>query len=329
MIPMRHDGAETARGECLDGTRAHSLAGVDRTFPPTVPYGMIQNSLAKGRNPAHPVGPPRDSPSNAPDMFDELTLSKSAIAYVYKENPTLRREDNLSFYDRVTSSGIDMPSFSFEGGAELVLSRQAQQQKAGLEVRVGIFRGKLRLLIAQTVQQAPVQVTRDNADQVFQAFQAVWQEQVTQPELTEVTLEFTAPSPAGDAISFLRDRVARVNKNAVGHLGRELTGFGLRFMAGPALSVGDDAPDLPLSGADILLRVESLLRDHSQVFFQAQCKWPAFNVPRDSLPGDIQSQVGESVLQVNPKARQPTFYLDQVYDFVTRRVASFLKESGL
>ena len=262
-------------------------------------------------------------------MFEELTLTKSAIAYVFKENPTLHREDNLAFYDKVTSSGIDMPSFSFEGGSELQLTRQAGQRKAGIEVRVGTFQGsKMRLLVAQRVEQAPVESTRENADQIFQAFQEVWQERVSQPELTEVTQEFEAPAPTGKAIAFMRDSVARLNKKALGSLGRELTGFGLRFMSGPVVHFGkDDVPAPVLPGADITLRVESLLRDPSMVFIHAMCKWPQLNVPVDKLPGDVQSQIEGPIFQVNPKARQPTFYLDQVYEFVTHNVVGFLRES--
>lgn len=265
-------------------------------------------------------------------MFEELTLAKSAIAYVFKENPTLQRDDNFAFYDRVTSSGIDMPSFSFEGGGELQLTRKPQQRKAGIEVRVGTFQGsKMRLLVAQRVEKAPVEATRENADQIYQAFQTVWQERVSQPELTEVTLEFEAPAPTGKAIEFLRDSVARLNKKAVHSIGRELTGFGLRFMSGPVVRFGDEeeAPSPVLPGADITLRIESLLRDPSKVFLQATCKWPLLNVARDQLPGEVQSKVEGPIFQVNPKARQPTFYLDQVYDFVTQRVVGFLRESGL
>jgi hypothetical protein len=270
---------------------------------------------------------------NQDAMFEELTLNKSAIAYLFKENPTLRREDNLSFYDKVVNSGIDLPSFSFEGGTELVLQRKGGHRgKAGIEVRVGEFqRAKLRLLIGQSVEQAPVETTRENADAIYLAFQSVWQERVSQPELTEVTLEFFGAAPSGDARVFLGDKVARLNRKATRFLGRELTGFGLRLVSGPVVVLGDAAKDPnapPLPGADINLRVESSVRDPSQVFFQVQAKWPALNVPRDSLPGAVQSQVTEQFIQVNPKARQPTFYLDQVYDFVQNRVVNFLRESG-
>lgn len=263
-------------------------------------------------------------------MLEDVTLRRSALAYVFPENPQLTREENLQFYDRVTASGVHVGGFQVEG-PELILKRTPAPARSGLEIRVGSFgrAPKLRLLIAHLVGEDPVKMSRETADLVWQAFQKVWGGKVSRPDLTEVTLEFSIPAPGGDAERFVIDKVGRVSHAALQNLGRDPEGTGFRFRAGPAIHLGDAESAPPLPGAGIDLRIERLVEPTgAQLFVQAQVQWPAINLPTEKLPPQLREQVGDTFLQVNPRAESPNHYLEQVYEYVTGNVVEFLREAS-
>jgi hypothetical protein len=257
-------------------------------------------------------------------MLQGISLRHSAIAYVYRENPALKRQENLQFYDRVTASGVEVGDFSIQGPA-LVLLRRPAPGVDGLEVRVGSFGSgpQLRLLVTQPVATDPVELTRETADLVWEAFLAIWGERLTQPALTEVTLRFAAPAPGGSSVDFLRDKVAQLSSVAVQKLGRDYEGFGLRLMSSPAIHFGKGKGPA-LAEAGVQLRVETLLEDVSMVFLEAQVKWPAMSLPERQLPTEVRAAFEGPLLEVNPEARVPNYYLSLVYDYVTENLTNFL-----
>ena len=261
-------------------------------------------------------------------MFEEVALRRSAIAYVFPENPQLKREDSLQFYDRVTASAIEIPEFRMDAG-EVVLLRNPSVGKSGLEIRAGSFGTgpNLRLLVAHLVGEDPVAVSREYADLAWDAFEKIWGARISTPQLVEVTLDFAVQAPGGDSKTFLVSKVGSVDTAALKKLGREHEGFGLRIMSGPAITLGEGTgPTLP--GAVLELKIETLLEDQSQIFIQAQVKWPAMNIPRDAIPEAARNQLQDQFLQLNIKAEPPTFYLEGVYEFVTTNVVEFLRQAA-
>jgi hypothetical protein len=265
-------------------------------------------------------------------VLEHLTLRRSAIAYLYRENLSLTRAEHLKFYDRVTTSGVDVSDLSIQG-PELVLVRRPLAPGSGaLEIRAGLFSTpqltQLRLLVSETVAtDRPVDLVWETADLVRDAFCAIWGGKLSEPNLTEVTLEFNAAAPRGDSRGFLTESVARIDPSALHHLGRPFEGFGLRFVSNPSLTLGPGpAPELP--GAQVELRLETLLADLSQLFLLATIRWPALSVPVQQLPAEVQRQIEVPVVQANIKAEKPSHYLRLSYDFVTKSVVAFLRHAA-
>lgn len=260
-------------------------------------------------------------------MLQGLSLRRSAIAYLYRENPALKRDEYLRFYDRVTASGVEVGDFSIQG-PELVMLRRPGPDRDRLEIRVGSWGAgpQLRLLVASVVQSTPVQMTRETADLAWEAFQSVWGENLSHPALVEVTLQLDAPAPGGASRDFLRDNVAHVGSTALHQLGREFDGFGLRLMSAVAVHHGEgEGPKL--KGAGVRVRVESLAEDPSKVFIEVQAKWPTLSVPKRDLPVEVQRTLDSAVLEVNPEVKEPASYLTAVYDYVAENVSAFLMQA--
>lgn len=265
-------------------------------------------------------------------MLEGITLKRSAIAYIHRQNPPLARAENMSFYDRVTASGAEITQFMVQG-PELVLLRQPTAVQNGLEIRVGGFGPnpqlqQLRLLVNELIAGSgpPVMtLVRETADLVYDAFVAVWGEKATEVVLVEVTQEMLAPAPRGEARRFLAEDVAHLDPAALVHLGKNFQGFGIRLMA-PPLEMGLDAgaPHV-LPGADVELRVETFLGDNSQLHVVMTTRWPALTIPTHQLPPEVRSKVGGPVLQANIKAEKPSHYLDLSYEYVTKNVKAFLE----
>jgi hypothetical protein len=257
-------------------------------------------------------------------MVREISLRRSAIGYVYRENPGLKREENLAFYDRVTASGVEISDFSIQG-PELVLLRRAAPEKEGIEVRVGGVgdEPRLRLLIAHNPTRSTAESTREVAKLVWEAFQSTWGSRLSEPLITEVTLEFSVPAPGGDSKGYLQKEVAHLDIESLHRLGRGFEGFGLRLVSSPEVHFGEGPPP-PLVGAEVNIRVETLFQDFSQLFLLVTSKWPAITLPAEGLPDEIREKVQMPVLQVNPKAEEPGFYLKKVYDFVQNNLLPFV-----
>lgn len=259
--------------------------------------------------------------------LDSITLRRSAIAYLYRETPPLSRVQNLEFYDRVSTSGVEVTQFSIQG-PELVLLRAPAPNTGAIEVRVGTFGApvpQLRFLVSERPVDRPFDLVWETADTVAEAFQKVWGSRVGEPTLTEVTLEYSAPTPHGSR-EFM-NAVARIDPGSLNHLGREFQGFGLRFMSGPALAVGAGTqPALP--NAMVETRIETLMEDLSQLYIVATIKWPPLNIRVDTLPEPVRSQIQGPVIQANLKAEKPSHYLKQSHDFVYLNVTAFLRHAS-
>jgi hypothetical protein len=258
-------------------------------------------------------------------MVDRPTLRRSAIAYIFGGSIPLSRDENLKFYDRVTASGVDIPQFSIQGG-ELVLMRPPTPVVGAFESRVGAFGQppQLRFLINELPVDRPAELVWDTADLLWDAFRAVWGAKVAEPNLTEVTLDFTVGAPGNDSRGFLEGSVARIDPNAFHHLGREFEGFGLRFVSGPSLTFGP-GPNVVLAGAAVEMKIETLMQDLSQLFISTTIRWPPLNLPVSQLPEHIRGHVEGSVVQANLKAEKPSHYLKLAHDFVTKNLVAFLR----
>ena len=261
-------------------------------------------------------------------MLDDTILRRTAIAYVFRANLTLDRRENLDFYNRVSVGGVEIPDFSIEG-SELVLRRRHTVGRGSLEVRVGAFGpAPLRVLVSETLEDRSIDLAKETADLVWEAFSAVWGGKVSEPSVTEVTLDITAGAPGNDSRGFLSASVAHINEGAYAMLGRPFQGFGLRLMSGPSIQIGADAPAHALLGADTQLRIETFQHDFSQLFIGASVTWPALTVPKSALPPEVRAQVSGPVVQINLQAEKPSHYLSLAYDYVAKNVLAFLRHAA-
>lgn len=234
----------------------------------------------------------------------------------------------MKFYDRLSKGGLDLPQLSMQG-TELVLVRAPTPAQGALEIRVGLFGApaQLRLLVSETPVDRPPELVWETADLVWDAFREFWGSRVAEPSLTEVTLEATAHAPDSDSRTFLTGSVARIDPAALPHLGRDMQGFGIRFMSGPAIGVVAGGPQPALPGAALDLRAETLVTNPAQLLIAATIQWPPLNlaVQQLRLPDELRDKVQGPAIQYNLKAEKPSHYLKQSHDYVVKNLGAFLR----
>jgi hypothetical protein len=240
---------------------------------------------------------------------------------LFPGQPGLRRDDNLKFYDLVTSKGIDLPKFEQEGTALRVARESRGAPPNVFSIEVGHFQGNFRFLVADEWPTKPLSVFKENADIAWACFQEVWPHTRLggTPTMVETNFRMTAAAEGGNATAYLIDRCFRLSHAALGKLGRNLQGVGLRLVF--PVEIPREGEDIPLAAASANIRIETLLDDPSLLYFEMNTKWPSVPVPKE-----IQKATGAPEY-INPEILQPTEYLDKSYDYLTLSVADFLAEA--
>jgi hypothetical protein len=249
---------------------------------------------------------------------NSIAVRSSTFAFVFPSQPELRREDNLRFYDRVTSAGVDLPEFNQGTNALVLLRKTGGTPPHTFFVRVDHFKQQLRFVVSEEFPRKSFDLFKEAADIGWDAFQEVWplDKLGGRPVIAEVTLRVTAAAEGGDATGYLIDRILRVSHAGLHKLGRQITGVGLRLVF-PVQVPGES---LPLSGGDGNLLIESLLEDPSRLFLQLTTKWPSIALPPGTLPN-------EGPREITFETRKPSDYLEEVYSYLTEQSVQFLTES--
>ena len=251
---------------------------------------------------------------------ETFSLRRAAVAYVFPGRLELRREDNLAFYDRVTAQGVDVPQFQQEPTL-LKLVRPASP-KGMFQIEVGHYKQNFRFLVAEVWPTKPMKILAESADIAWDCFQETWPANRlggARASFVETSLRLSAAAEGGNATTFLADRALRISHEALAKLGRGLNGIGLTLMLPVDLTPG---PDASLGGAQVTIRIETLLDDPSCLFLEIVAKWPSI-----SVPPEIRQQSGAADF-LNPEVFAPSAYLNQTYDFVTQQAADFLNKAA-
>lgn len=278
-------------------------------------------------------------------MISDLQIRRVAIAYLYQGSLTPGRDDNISFYDEITSGGVELPEMN-QQRQELVLLHRPSPGQA-FEVRVGAMvpaaqpppgvfvQSPLRLLIAEAGATRPLKFFLDSADTIYSAFQRVWGPRAGQIQLVEVSLiATTAINHPQGAAGFIKERLSKTSSDLDQKLGRDFEGITLKLTSLPGISVatgGAPAHNLPLAGASIDLTFEPNAQDAAQMALTALVKWQTVQVPlhQMQLPAEVRAAMGgRDFLQLNADARAPAKYVSEVYDYLETRVKAFLSVLG-
>ncbi|HLA80606.1 MAG TPA: hypothetical protein VJP78_03100 [Thermoleophilia bacterium] len=254
-------------------------------------------------------------------IAESIAVRSATFAFLFPTQPELKREDNLHFYDKVTSSGVDLPEFQQRQNQVLLRRVTAGTPPHAFAIQIDHFKQQLRFLISEEFPRRPLELIQEDADSAWEAFRQIWSLERLggRPILAEVTMRSTAAAEGGNATKYLLDRVLKVSHTGLHKLGRQVQGLGLRLVLPVQLGVGDKV--VPLAGADGNLLIETLLDDPSKVFLQLTSKWPTLSIPPGVGPPGIPRDV-------NAEIRKPSQYLQDVYDFLHGSVTEFILEAA-
>ena len=250
---------------------------------------------------------------------NSVAVRSTNFAFVFPTQPELRREENLRFYDLVTSGGVEVPEFNQTTNAITLLRRTGRTPPNKFAVRVDHFQQQLRFLVSEEFPRKTLKLFTDAADIAWDAFQEVWplSKLGGQPILAEVTMRVTAAAEGGDATKYLIDHILKISHSGLNKLGRKINGAGLRLVF--PVEVSGEA--LPLQGGDGNLLIETLLEDPSRLFLQLTTKWPMMiAIPPGALPEGAPREISFKLLK-------PSEYVQQVYSYLTEHAIQFLSES--
>ena len=249
-----------------------------------------------------------------------FSLRRVATAYLFQRMLDLTRDLNVRFMDRVQEQGIDVTQLT-QQPASLRLSRESGgKPPSTFEILVDHHQGKFRLLIVEEWPTKHHNVFQENADVIWEAFQEIWPlERLGPAVLVETGLRLGAVAEGESAAKYLLDQCCRVPHEALSKLGREVQSFGLRLVLPVQISATADT-EIPLPAATASIRIESMIDDPSQLYFEMVTKWPLL-----PLPPQVQKVVGSSLL--NEKPLKPSHYVVESYNYLTSRVADFLRSA--
>ncbi len=255
-------------------------------------------------------------------MIPKTLMARSyRFAFLFSGQPQMSREDNLSFYDKLTAKRVDLPSFEQKTNKIVLQNVGGGTPKNILRVEVGHFNDKFRLFVMEDFPSGPMEVFQRVADESWKVFSQVWELSGQGLSLTEVTLRYTASAEGGNATKFLLKNCLKIPQTAQTSLGRELHGVGLRLVS-PVLMTNDDK--LPLKNADFNLNIETLLEDPSRLYIQLTTKWPSLPLP---TARKTSKQATNLPTFLNPDCRKPSWYLKEAHEFLEKQIKAFLLES--
>ncbi len=275
-----------------------------------------------------------------------LLIRRTAIAYLHAQIPgaASQRQDNIQFFEEINSSGLDFPDMQ-QTGSELVLLNRATAERIS-EIRVGNFSPippgsvppgvqvptNFRLLFAEQNSPKPLKFTLDAADAAHEAMLKVWGSRLGTLTLVEVSMVATTQlNHAEGAGAYLRDRVTRVGDVAENRLGRKFDQVSVKLNSHPPIAFGDNPQPPAIPGAQVELSLEALPPEQKLVVITLLVKWPLIQLRlRDlQLPLEVRTALGDrEFLELNHDLKPPTFYVEQVYNYLQNNVLSFLEAVG-
>jgi hypothetical protein len=193
-----------------------------------------------------------------------------------------------------------------------------------LRISIGHFMDKFRLFVLEDFPMGSMKIFQETADAAWKVFADIWRDFIPGISLAEVTLRYTAPAEGGNATRFLLEKCLRVPKESIAALGRPLGGVGMRLVS-PVLVTSPTQQSLPpLVSADFDVNVETLLEDPSRLYIQVTAKWPSLPLP--SARGPVQGAEDMPAF-LNPKCKEPSWYLKQVEDLTNIQIEGFLTKA--
>jgi hypothetical protein len=277
-----------------------------------------------------------------------LQVRRIAIAYLHPpialQGATTQRQDNLHFYEKILSAGLEYPEM-VQQGSELVLLNRSGGPETLSEVRVGniaLAQGPpapgtqvpahFRFLFAEQNSSKALKFVQDAAETMYDAGRHIWGPRLGPVVLVEVSMTATAQLPQGEtAAAYLRNKVTRVGEQAQNRLGREFEQVHLKLVSGAPIVIGEGAPQPPLPGAYVELTLEPVIPEQQLVVLNMLVRWQAvrLDLKQLQLPPQLRDVLaGKEFIAFNQEAQAPTFYIDQVYNYLQSNAVSFLDAVG-
>lgn len=239
------------------------------------------------------------------------------FAFLFSILPQMSREANFSFYDKLAGEGVELPVFEQKKN-EILLQKIGNGRPPNvLRINVGHFSEKFRLFIMEDFPEGSMKVFNDTADIAWKVFSETWSVS-NALQLAEVTLRYTVPV-GGNSLDFLLDNCLRLPTESLRALERELNGVGIRLVSPVTVAKTDE--QIPLSGADFNVNIETLLEDPTRLYIQVRSKWPSIPLPTARRPD---SETKGIPTFLNPECQKPSWYLNQVESFVETQIEKFL-----
>lgn len=252
-------------------------------------------------------------------MIPESLSSRSLrFAFLFSGRPEMSREQKVRFYEDLTGSGIELPSFDQKKN-EIVLQNVSEGVPPSVtNVTVGHYGDKFRLFVMDDFPASSTKIFKDTADAALKTFSGIWKDSAQGLSLTEVTLRYIVAAEGGNATNYLMKSCLRIPIPAVKALARPLAGVGIRLVSPVCV---DSTQKAPLANADFNINIETLLEDPSKLYLQVMAKWPSLPLPAARKPD---AQTGSLPTFLNPECRKPSWYIDQVEKYTKEHLIGFL-----
>lgn len=276
-----------------------------------------------------------------------LQVRRTAIAYLHPPVPmqgaTTQRQDNLQFYERILTAGLEYPEMVQQGSELVLLNRSAGPEQVS-EVRVGniaLVQGPpppgtqvpahFRLLFAEQNSSKAFKLIQDAAETIYEASRHIWGARLGQVGMVEVSMTATAQMGQSEgAAAYLRDKVTRVGDHVQNRLARQFDQVHIKLVSNAPITIGEGTTP-PLPGAYVELSLDPVIPDPQLVVITLLARWQAIRVDLKHLqlpPALKEAMADKEFIALNQEAQAPTFYIEQVYNYLKTNTVSFLDAVG-
>lgn len=255
-------------------------------------------------------------------MIPSTLMARSyRFAFVFAGQPQMTSQENMRFYEGITKEGMDLPSFEQKKNIVVLQDRGGNDApKNVFQINVGHFQDKFRLFVFEDYPNEPIEIFKKKADSAWKIMSKIWPKFKDQLVLSEVTLRYTVLADGDNATVFLLNSCLNIPDEAKNALGRRIEGIGIRLYDSVLVALDEDKQP-PLSNADFNVAIETLKEDPSRLYLQATAKWP-------SLPLPVARMQQEGIPNfLNPEVRKPSWYLENVEEFIQKQITNFLLKS--
>ncbi len=277
-----------------------------------------------------------------------LQVRRTAIAYLHPpvalQGAATQRQDNLQFYERILSAGLEYPEMVQQGSELVLLNRSAGPEQVS-EVRVGnvaLIQGPpppgaqvpahFRLLFAEQNSSKAFKLVQDATETIYEACRHIWGARLGPVGMVEVSMTATAQMGQGEsAAAYLRDKVTRIGDHVQNRLARQFDQVHLKLVSNAPITIGEGAPNPPLPGAYVELSLDPVIPEQQLVVITLLARWQAIRVDLKHLqlpPALRDALADKEFIALNQEAQAPTFYIDQVYNYLSTNTVSFLDAIG-